>query len=97
MTPSGFLKKALSNEEQSYPSCQNYLFPTALAIIFTLRGNNWYGHKLSKDFYRENISLPPEIRQLFFARHPNKMGRMPFFARCSQIKPRWRRSLWMSW
>jgi hypothetical protein len=34
---SGCLKKDLSNEEPSDPMHQNYLFPTALAIIFTLK------------------------------------------------------------
>jgi hypothetical protein len=34
----GFLKKALSNEEPSSdPMHKSYLFPAALAIIFTLK------------------------------------------------------------
>ncbi len=34
---SGFLKKALSNEQPSVPMHQNYLLPTALAIIIELK------------------------------------------------------------
>jgi hypothetical protein len=52
---SGFLKKALSNEEPPDPMPKNYLFPTALAIIFTLQPITGDGPKSPRPFPQKHV------------------------------------------
>jgi hypothetical protein len=49
---------------------QNYLFPTALAIIFTLKPTIWHWTKIAKIFFvkngkiLQNLATVPRIRRL---------------------------------
>jgi hypothetical protein len=58
---SGFLKRALSNEEPSHPMHHNYLFQTAFEIIFTLKPTSWHWTKIAKTFSVKNGQYSPKF------------------------------------